>query len=78
MNVVFTGKLEMTRANKTNKFKKFGINVQNSVAKSTNFLIKGDEPGLVKMNKAFKYGIQIMSEKEFFEMLQEEYPEYYL
>ena len=78
MNVVFTGTLTMSRSRETVKFKNFGINVQNAITKSTNFLIKGDEPGSAKINKANQYGIQIVSEKEFFAILEEEYPEYFL
>ena len=78
MNICFTGTMDMTRDDETEKFKKFGIEVKNTVTKKTDVLIKGWHPGNSKLDKAKKYNIPVMYEKDFFVMLRDEYPEFFL
>lgn len=78
MNIVFTGTLTHTRDDNTDRYEKFGIDVKNSVTKKTDVLIKGWDPGASKIAKAEKYGIRIMDEAAFFDMLKVENPEFFL
>ncbi len=78
MNIVFTGVMNYTRDTETKKYEEFGITVQKNITKKTDVLIEGDAPGYGKLNKAERYGIKIMTEQVFFNMLKDEYPEFYL
>ena len=46
--------------------------VQQSVTKKTDYLVVGTKPGKVKLDKASRYGIKTLTEKEFFEMAEGE------
>lgn len=76
--VVFTGVMKMTRDLETEKFKKLGLEVRNTVTKKTDILIKGHNPGYGKLNKAEAYNTSIMLEDEFFDWLRQNKPEYFL
>ena len=78
MQVCFSGKMKMTRDRETKKFEEIGIHVKNTVTKKTDFLVTGYDVGQTKVDKADKYGIQILSEDKFFKWLKEERPEYFL
>ncbi len=78
MLVCFTGKMNLTRNDETERFNKMGIDVKNSVTKKTDFLVTGYDVGQTKITKAEKYNIPVLRENEFFEMLREEFPEFYL
>lgn len=67
---VVTGTLEtMTREEAHKKIIQYGGDVNTSVSPSTNFLIAGEEPGS-KLEKAKKYGVKTISEKEFLGMVK--------
>lgn len=78
MKIVFTGVLDSVRDRETQKFEDMGIIVQKGITKATDVLIKGYNPGQTKLDKAEKYGIKVMRESAFFEMLKLDFPEYYL
>ena len=66
---VFTGTLStMTREEASAKVKELGGKVSNSVSSKTNFLIVGDKAGS-KLTKAEKFGVKILNENEFLEMI---------
>ena len=46
--------------------------MQQSVTKKTDYLVVGTKPGKVKLDKASRYGIKTLTEKEFFEMAEGE------
>lgn len=78
MKVVFTGKMNKPRYQETEKFKNWGIIVQKSITKSTDFLVTGERVGENKINKAKYYGITIITENDFYDKLENEFPEYLL
>jgi len=71
MNFVITGSLEeMDRETAADLIRKDGGVFQTSVAKDTTYLVAGGKVGASKLEKAKKYGVQIMSEQEFLALLQ--------
>ena len=78
MKIVLTGKMEMNRVHMTNKFLEMGIQVLKNVVISTDYLITGEAPGNNKIQAAKRRGITIMTENEFWNFLENEYPEYFL
>jgi DNA ligase (NAD+) len=67
---VFTGELEKyTRDEAEKKVEEFGDKATSSVSSKTDFLIAGRNPGS-KFEDARKYGIRILNEKEFEELLK--------
>ena len=73
LNIVVTGTINgYTRFGIENYIRQHGGNPQSSVTKNTNLVVKADyKPGRKKLADAMKYGIRIISEQEFFEMLGE-------
>lgn len=66
---VFTGGLEsITRQEAENKVRKLGGDASSSVSKETDFVVAGSDPGS-KLTKAQKFGLKIISEQEFLEMI---------
>jgi DNA ligase (NAD+) len=66
---VITGTLSsMSREEVKLKIQSFGGKTTSSVSAKTNFLLVGENPGS-KLEKAKKFGVQIISEKEFNEMI---------
>lgn len=62
---VVTGTLEsMNRDEAHKKIIQYGGRIQSSITSKTNYLVTGEDPGS-KLEKAKKYGTQIISEKEF-------------
>ena len=78
MKIVLTGKMEMNRREETKRFKRYGITIQSGVNTETDFLVTGEKPGPNKINTANRLDIPKLSEDQFFDMLQEEFPEYLL
>lgn len=73
-NLVFvrTGELSsMTEPQLKKYVGDLGGSVGGSVTKSTNFVITGEAPGDTKLEAAKKNKIRIISESEFFEIVQE-------
>ena len=73
LNIVVTGTISgYTRSGIENYIRQHGGNPQSSVTKKTNLVVKADyKPGKKKLDDAAKYGIKVISEQEFFEMLGE-------
>ena len=71
LNIVVTGTIAgYSRVGIENYIRANGGNPQSSVTKKTDFIIKADyKPGKKKLDDAKKYGIKIITEQEFFEML---------
>ncbi len=62
---VVTGKLEtMTREEAHKKIVQYGGDVSSSISSKIDFVVVGDEPGS-KLEKAKKYGVKVLGEKEF-------------
>ncbi len=73
MKIVFTGKMIQGSRNQMQKHAlELGANVQSSISSKTNILICGEKVGPTKISKAKKLGIQIMSEKEYAVLLQDQ------
>lgn len=66
---VFTGSLEeMSREDAKSKVYQLGAKTSESISKTVDFLVVGNEPGS-KFEKAKKLGINILNENEFVELL---------
>lgn len=65
---VITGTLNMPREEAKEKIKFLGGQVSESVSKKTDYVVAGENPGS-KLNKATKLGVKVISEGEFFKML---------
>ncbi len=67
--VVFTGTLsEMSRDEAKNLARQNGAKVSGSVSRSTDYVVAGAEPGS-KAQKATQLGVQILTEKDFFKLI---------
>lgn len=67
---VFTGGLDsMTRDDAKALVRKFGGNVSESVSAKVDYVVAGEEAGS-KLEKAKKIGVQIISEKEFLNLIK--------
>lgn len=72
-NFVVTGTLSgYDRIDAEQYIRDRGGMVQKSVTKNTDYLVVGAKPGRVKIDKASRYGIKTLTEKEFFEMAEGE------
>lgn len=71
MHICVTGKLEkLSRKDMEKLIKSKGANFDTSVTSNTNILVTNDvTSGSSKLNNARKYGTKIMSEEEFYELL---------
>lgn len=68
--MVFTGKMTHgTRDEMGNIAEDYGANVQNSLNKKTDILVVGDRPGVSKLDKAKALGVKVISEEEFYELV---------
>lgn len=67
---VVTGSFSnISRDELKNKIREFGGNISESVSSKTSYLIVGENPGS-KLKKAEDLGIEILSEKDFFELIK--------
>ena len=64
-----TGTLSQPREEMIKYFRSKGYGFLNQVTMTCNFLIIGDNPGRVKQERAIKYGVPIINENDFMEML---------
>lgn len=67
--IVFTGEVNMSRVEIQDMAIRNGAIVSNSITKKTNLLVVGDEPGSTKLNKAKQDNIEIISEDDFFNII---------
>jgi len=69
---VFTGGLQgISRDDAKRAVENRGARVASSVSKKTSYLVAGDEPGS-KLDQAKKFGVKILNEREFAELLKVE------
>ena len=69
--VVFTGELEkLTRSQAKKIVESLGAKVTSSVSRSTDMVVVGKNPGR-KYRDAQRYGVRIVPEEEFYEMLRQ-------
>lgn len=71
-NIVITGTLtnsDMTRKQMQEYLKTLGANPQDSLNKSTDILVTGEKVGKNKIDKAAKYGTEIITEEQFIRMV---------
>ncbi len=67
--VVVTGTLQnFTRSQAEAAVREAGGNASSSVSKKTDFVVAGSDPGS-KLEKAQKFGVKVLNEKEFMELL---------
>ncbi|OGZ97868.1 MAG: hypothetical protein A3D41_01135 [Candidatus Sungbacteria bacterium RIFCSPHIGHO2_02_FULL_41_12b] len=67
---VLTGELEsFTRDEAKGKIRNLGGEISESVNKKTDYVVAGENPGL-KYNKAMKFGVKILSEEEFLNIIK--------
>ena len=70
--MVFTGKmLRGSRQEIQNSARQLGATVQTAVSGTTDFLVCGQNVGPKKLEKASRLGINIISEDEFYEMIDQ-------
>ena len=68
---VLTGTLEtLTRSEGERKIRMLGGHPTSSVSKQTDYLVVGENPGSIKLEKAKKLGVKTLTEKEFLKMLK--------
>ena len=71
MNFVVTGTLEaMGRDQAADKIRALGGIFQAAVAKDTTFLVAGANVGASKLEKAKKYGVKVINEEEFLDLIK--------
>lgn len=71
LSFVLTGTLEgMSRDEAKEKIKSLGGKVSSSVSSKTDYVVAGDAPGQNKMDDAKKFGVKIIMEEEFLELLK--------
>ena len=69
--IIFTGKMELgTREYMQINARKLGAIVQTTIAKNTDWLIYGTDAGASKLNKAKKFNIPTLSEKEYIDLIK--------
>ena len=69
--IVFTGKmLRGTREEMQAEARRLGAKVQTSVSSKTDYLVCGENTGATKIEKAKKSGARIISEAEYFNILE--------
>jgi DNA ligase (NAD+) len=68
--VVFTGSMTQgSRGDMEKQAKLLGAKVGKSVSGKTDFLITGDKVGENKINAAMDKGVQVLSEQEYFNLI---------
>ena len=69
--VVLTGALSIKRNEATEILESYGAEVVSSVSKNTDFVVAGEDAGS-KLVKAEALGIKVLSEEEFFKIVNYE------
>ena len=70
LNIIFTGKMDLSRPEMHKRAMELGANVQSSVNKKTDILVIGENVGQVKIEKANKFGVKVLTEKEYYELIK--------
>ncbi len=71
-SIVFTGKMQHgDREEMQAQARRLGAQVQTAVGGRTDYLVCGEKVGQTKLDKAQKLGVKILTEEEYFQMLQE-------
>jgi DNA ligase (NAD+) len=71
-NIVFTGKMVTSdRATLSKQAEELGATVQSGVSSKTNFLIIGEKVGSSKIEKAKKFGTQVLTETEYNKLIND-------
>jgi DNA ligase (NAD+) len=68
--IVFTGKMNGSREVMKKNAKKLGIQVASSVTGKTDYLVIGDNVGQKKIEAAEKFGLTILSERDYLAMVE--------
>jgi len=69
--VVFTGKMRQgTRTQMQTRARALGAKVQTAVSGKTDYLVCGENVGAAKLAKAAKAGAQVISEDEYFQLIE--------
>ena len=70
--IVFTGDMSKSRAEMRSMAIRYGADSPTSISGKTNMLVIGEEAGKSKVEKAKQLGIEIINEKEFWEIINKE------
>ena len=67
--LVFTGKMQGSRSEMKKHATSIGVKVSSSVSSKTDFLVIGDSVGKKKIDSAKKFGIKIITEQEYSDII---------
>ncbi len=70
LTIIFSGKMHADRQKMQKRAKQLGFKVLTSVSKKCNYLVVGEKVGQSKLSKARKYGIKIVTEADYLEMIK--------
>lgn len=68
-----TGSLSQSREAIIELLSAYGYEFSSSVTRETNYLVVGDEPGKIKIEKAIRYNIPQITEEQLFTLLKKEH-----
>lgn len=68
--VAFTGRIELSRPRMQELIRSVGAEVAGSVSESTDILVVGDDSGSIKVDKAREWGVLIVNEKQWNDMVR--------
>jgi DNA ligase (NAD+) len=71
LGIVFSGKMKRgSRQQMQTRARELGAKVQTAVSGATRYLVCGEKVGAAKIAKAEKSGVQVISEDDFFDLIQ--------
>ena len=68
--IIVTGTFNSSREELKDRILDLGGTVSSSISKNVDLIISGENPGPIKIEKANELGIKIISEKDFYKMIQ--------
>ena len=68
--ILVTGTFESSREELKDKILHLGGTISSSISKNVDLIISGENPGPIKIEKANELGLKIISEKDFYKMIQ--------
>ena len=68
--IIVTGTFSSSRDELKDKILFLGGTISSSISKNIDFIICGENPGPTKIEKANQLGLKIISEEDFYEMIQ--------